>query len=175
MSDNCVDNPCDKLPCGCDQTAYAHTCELSNCNIPVERCEELYCSNCISHCYDKFSYTVNGSNDIIVENGERLLSTLQRMIIATAGGDCFQKAPVGVRSSGIGATNINVVWTTPQVAGTYTVQYRVAGSTVWLDGATGLNVLNYNLNCLAAATAYEIRVYASSVTCPSVTIYATTL
>lgn len=176
---DCTTNTCDKLPCGCDQTAYTHTCELSNCNTPIERCEELLCTNCVSHCYDKFSYTVNGSNDIIVENGERLLSTLQRMIIATAGGDCFTKAAVGVRTSGITATSIFVTWTAPQTpaAPTYTVQYRVAGTSTWTDAVTGLSATtySYNIACLTAATAYEIRIIASDVTCPSVTIYASTL
>lgn len=172
---NCTKDPCNKLPCGCDQTAYTHTCELSNCNTPIERCEELYCTNCISHCYDKFSYTVNGNNDIIVQNGERLLETLQRMIIATAGGDCFTKAPVGIMSSGITTESINVIWSAAQVSGTYTVQYRTAGSTTWIDAATGISATNYNINCLTSGTAYEIRVYSSTITCPSVVIYASTL
>jgi hypothetical protein len=174
---DCTTNNCDKLPCGCDQTAYTHTCELSNCNTVTERCEELLCTNCISHCYDKFSYTVNGSNDIIVLNGDRLLSTLQQMVIATAGGDCFTKAVVGVRSSGITATSINVVWTAPQVTGTYTVQYRIAGTSTWTDAVTALSATtyNYNIACLTAGTAYEIRVIGSSALCPSVTIYASTL
>ena len=175
MADNCVENTCDNLPCGCSPTAYTHTCELSNCNTPIERCEELLCSNCISHCYDKFTYTVNGNNDIIVENGERFLSTLQRMIIATAGGDCFTKAPVGIMSSGITNSSINIIWSPPQVAGSYTVQYRKSGSTTWIDAITGISTLNYNITCLDAATAYEFRVYASDSNCASVTIYATTL
>jgi hypothetical protein len=150
---------------------------LSNCNTPIERCESLTCTNCVSHCYDKFSYTVNGNNDIIVESGERLLSTLQRMIIATAGGDCFTKAPVGVFTSGITSTSVNVVWSPPLVTGTYTVQYRVAGASTWIDATTGLSLTtgNFNITCLTALTDYEFRVYASSILCPSVIIYATTL
>tara|TARA_B100000902_G_C27013787_1_gene766116 strand:+ start:255 stop:779 length:525 start_codon:yes stop_codon:yes gene_type:complete len=174
MSD-CTTDPCNKLPCGCDQTAYTHTCELSNCNKPIERCESLTCTNCLSHCYDKFSYTINGSNDIIVENGERLLSTLQRMIIATAGGDCFTKAPVGLMSSGITTTSINLIWSAALVAGTYTVQYRQAGTSIWTDAVTGLTATNYDITCLATGTAYEFRVYSSSALCPSVIIYASTL
>jgi|TARA_R100000322_G_scaffold72658_2_gene45727 hypothetical protein len=148
---------------------------MSNCNIPVERCEELVCTNCLSHCYDKFSYELSQGNEIIVDNGERLLSTIQRMVIATAGGDCFKKAPVGLRTSGITSSSINIVWTAPLVAGTYTVQYRLSGASTWTDAATNLTATSYNLICQNAATAYEIRVYASSISCPSVTIYASTL
>jgi hypothetical protein len=175
MADNCIENTCDNLPCGCSSTAYTHTCELTHCVTPRERCEELLCSNCVSHCYDKFTYTVNGNNDIIVQNGERLLSTLQRMIIATSGGDCFTKAPVGIMSSGITNSSINIIWDVPQIVGTYTVQYRKSGTTTWIDAISGISTLSYNITCLDAATAYEFRVYASSAVCPSVTIYASTL
>ena len=174
---NCTTDPCNKLPCGCDQTAYTHTCELSNCNTPIERCEELTCINCVSHCYDKFGYVVNGANELIVNNKDRLLAILQKMIIATAGGDCFTKAPLGLMTSGITATSVNLVWSAPDVVGTYTVQYRVAGATTWTDAITGLSAttLNYDITCLTAATAYEFRVYATEILCPSVTVYASTL
>lgn len=176
MSD-CTTDPCNKLPCGCDQTAYTHTCELSNCNTPIERCEELVCINCVSHCYDKFGYVVNGANELIVNNKDRLLAILQKMIIATAGGDCFTKAPLGLMTSGITATSVNLVWSAPDVTGTYTVQYRVAGASTWTDAVTGLSAttLNYDITCLTAATAYEFRVYATSALCPSVVVYASTL
>ena len=172
---NCTTDPCNKLPCGCDQTAYTHTCELSNCTNPIERCESLTCTNCLSHCYDKFTYTVNGANDIIVQNGERFLSTMQRMIIAISGGDCFTKAPVGLMTAGIGTTSINVIWDVPQVVGTYTVQYRLAGATTWIDAISSISTLSHNIECLTTGTAYELRVYASDINCPSVTIYASTL
>ena len=97
------------------------------------------------------------------------------MIIATAGGDCFTKAPVGIMSSGITNSSINIIWSPPQVAGSYTVQYRKSGSTTWTDAITGISTLNYNITCLDAATAYEFRVYASDSACASVIIYATTL
>ena len=101
------------------------------------------------------------------------------MIIATAGGDCFTKAAVGVRTSGITATSIFITWTAPQTpaAPTYTVQYRVAGTATWTDAVTGLSAttFGYNIACLTAATAYELRIIASDANCPSVTIYASTL
>ena len=174
---NCTTDPCNKLPCGCDQTAYTHTCELSNSNICIERCEELHCSNCISHCYDKFGYVVNSTNEFVVNSGDRLLAILQKMVIATAGGDCFTKAPLGVMSAGITSTSVNVVWSAPDITGTYTVQYREAGASTWIDAVSGLSLttFNFNITCLSAATAYEFRVYASDINCPSVTIYASTL
>jgi hypothetical protein len=177
MSNNCIENNCDNLPCGCSATAYTHTCQLSNCNTPIERCESLTCLNCIAHCYDKFSYTINGSNDIIINTNDRLFAILQKMIIATAGGDCFTKAPVGVMTSGITSSSVNVVWSAPQILGTYTVQYRIAGSALWLDAITGLSITtqSYNITCLTAGTPYEFRVIASDVNCPSVIIYASTL
>tara|TARA_B110000495_G_C22859740_1_gene501307 strand:+ start:361 stop:894 length:534 start_codon:yes stop_codon:yes gene_type:complete len=177
MTNNCVENNCDNLPCGCSATAYTHTCELSNCNTPTERCEELVCSNCVSNCYDKFGYVVNGSNEFIVNNGDRLFETLQKMIIATAGGDCFTKAPLGFMTSGISSTSVNLLWSAPDVTGTYTVQFRVAGAATWTDAITGLSATtyNYNITCLTAATDYEFRVYATSASCPSVTVYASTL
>ena len=174
---DCVENNCDNLPCGCSATAYEHTCALTHCITPRERCEALYCSNCISHCYDKFGYVVNGANEFIVNTGDRLLATLQKMIIATAGGDCFTKAPLGFMTSGITATSVNLIWSAPDVTGTYTVQYRVAGAATWTDAITGLSAItySYNIACLTAATAYEFRVYASDINCPSVTVYASTL
>ena len=174
---DCVENNCDYLPCGCSATAYTHTCELTNCHHPRERCEELLCSNCVSHCYDKYGYVVNGANEFIVNPGDRLFATLQKMIIATAGGDCFTKAPLGLMTSGITATSVNLIWSAPDVTGTYTVQYRVAGASTWTDATTGLSATtySYNITCLTAATDYEFRVYATSASCPSVTVYASTL
>ena len=176
---NCTNNNCDNLPCGCSTTDYTTTCEHSNCHTPGERCEELYCNQCISHCYDKFDYDVNGEL-LVVDNGERLLATLQRLIIASDGGTCYRTAVVGLRSTGVTNASIGLAWAAPLVASTYTVKYRVAGAGTWITAATALAAAAYELNCgagqcLASATTYEIIVEGSNAACPSVRIYTTTL
>lgn len=178
---NCTNNNCDNLPCGCSSTSYTTTCEHSNCHTPGERCEELYCNQCVSHCHDKFDYTVNAET-FTVDNGERLLATIQRLVIAADGGTCYRKAPVGLRSTGVTTTTIGLAWEAPLVTGTYTVKYKVTGAGAWETATTGLVANTYTLTCnsssgqcLASATTYEIKVEATDASCPSVTIYVTTL
>lgn len=69
----------------------------------------------------------------------------------------------GLTASGPTASSINLVWSVPNSGGavsSYTVQYRVSGTTPWSTFATGLTATSTSVINLTASTAYDFQVFA---------------
>jgi Fibronectin type III domain len=61
------------------------------------------------------------------------------------------------------STSIALSWSTPAsggAVGTYTIAYRITGTTSWSVSAPGITATNASVTGLAAATAYDFQVYA---------------
>ncbi len=63
----------------------------------------------------------------------------------------------------IAATSVALTWTAPAsggAVGTYTVNYRVTGTTPWLTASASVTVPSFSVTGLAASTSYEFEVIA---------------
>ena len=61
------------------------------------------------------------------------------------------------------SSSVTLNWSAPSTGGavsSYTVQYRVTGTTTWSTFATGVTATNASVTGLAASTAYDFQVYA---------------
>ena len=68
-------------------------------------------------------------------------------------------------ASGPTSTSVALNWSAPTSGGagsSYTVQYRITGTTTWSTFATGLTITNASVTGLIAATAYGFQVYAAN-------------
>jgi hypothetical protein len=68
-------------------------------------------------------------------------------------------------ASGPTSTSVALNWSAPSSGGavnSYTVQYRIAGTTTWSTFATGLTTASASVTGLIAATAYGFQVYATN-------------
>ena len=75
----------------------------------------------------------------------------------------------GLSAGTITPTSIAATWTAPAAGGapaTYTVQYRVAGATVWINASTAVTGTSFVLTGLAAATSYNIQILAVNASGP---------
>ena len=70
---------------------------------------------------------------------------------------------IALTTSGPTSGSINLAWSVPSSGGTvssYTVQFRVSGTTPWSTFATGVAVTSASVINLTAATSYDFQVYA---------------
>jgi hypothetical protein len=68
-------------------------------------------------------------------------------------------------ASGPTSTSVALNWSAPTSGGavsSYTVQYRITGTTTWSTFATGLTTTSASVTGLTAATAYGFQVYAAN-------------
>jgi hypothetical protein len=69
----------------------------------------------------------------------------------------------GLSASNPTSSGVTLNWSAPSSGGTvssYTVQYRVTGTTTWSTFATDVTATNASMTGLAASTAYDFQVYA---------------
>lgn len=70
---------------------------------------------------------------------------------------------IGLASSSPTSSSVVLNWSAPPSGGTvgsYSVQYRVTGTTIWSTGAVGLTTTSASVTGLTAATGYDFQVYA---------------
>ncbi len=74
---------------------------------------------------------------------------------------------LALAASGTTSTMIGVSWQSPTAGGvvvSYTVQFRVTGTSSWTNSAPILNATTYNLTALQPMTSYDIAVVAQNAT-----------
>ncbi len=87
---------------------------------------------------------------------------------------------IGLTTSNVTANGMSLAWSVPGAGGTtssYTVQYRVSGTTVWSTGASGLTSTLFTVTGLLPATSYDFVVSAvngDGTGIPSTIVTATT-
>jgi fibronectin type 3 domain-containing protein len=75
-------------------------------------------------------------------------------------------APTGLTASNVSSNSITLLWTAPSGGGvqSYTVQYRVAGTSTWSGQSESLAGLSYTVTGLASNQSYDCQVTAVSPT-----------
>lgn len=164
------------VPCGCNDTPFTTQppCESGTPNCPVEKCPETFCGECVIHCND----TIIDSG---IENGDSMLTVLQRLTIAALDPTCINLSPVGLKSEQITSSTIEISWLPRATAIDYTVEYKKPADVSWTimtpTTPSGNNIEKEVIGSLDSESDYHIRVMANdgSTTCYSVTILVKTL
>ena len=167
---------CKKKNCGCKDKALTTpppcTSGTSACPNP-DPCAETFSAGCIVFTGDTIA-------DTNIRTGERLNVILQRFSLLLTNPDCVDpdnacQSALGLRSTDIYTTSINLAWETVVSAINYQVEYREVGDPSWtLLIPTSLNYAS--IGALNPDTAYYIRVntICSVGNCYSVTIVVNT-
>ncbi len=176
-------------PCGCQDHGLPTPCAYTDCSDPtVERCDEVVCAECVTWCGPTTTYGDPGSGvQIVINNGERLDSILQKylLILANGLGGCTSNdvlhAPYNIYTGAITNNSITVVWGGESSA---TVNITVAWEDTNVPGVWNWitpivpGIFTQIITGLLPATEYRIRVDADNgggTPCKSVAILATTL
>ncbi len=159
-------------PCGCSDQALTTQapCETGTLTCPTpDPCPETFRAGCVV-------YTGDTIVDLGLKRGERLDVILQRLTLmitnpgcVSAGSTCL--AVVGLLSSSITSTTVDLTWIPVSTAINYTVEYKLATALAWTI-TTPVTAPEAVLGGLTPDTDYHIRINAicAAGSCYSVTI-----
>jgi hypothetical protein len=84
---------------------------------------------------------------------------------ATPANVALPGTPANVTASTGSASTISVGWAAPSSGSSvvsYTIQYRISGSTSWSGSVTGITVLSQVITGLTPSTSYDVRVFGTN-------------
>jgi len=169
---------CNKLKCGCADHALATPCSYSGANCPSgEPCSEIYCAECVSYCGPTFEVDIGGDN-FVIDHGDRLSGILQQIAIFMSNPACVTDMVHNLLTGPITTTTIHLNWDTYTGTGTgLMVRIKAPLDLGWTDitPALATTAISYNVTGLLPATQYMFSIEPVGTTCPSVSIYASTL
>lgn len=162
-----------KKDCGCPQgytTANVCATSLPVCANP-DPCTETFNAACIVYMGDEIV-------DLGIKKGDRMDLIIQKLALMAVNPGCALptsgcNAVLGLATTSISSSIINLTWLAAIGALNYSVEYRQVSSLTWLVNPTlGPTVTTDYITGLAAATEYYIRVNAicSVGNCYSLTI-----
>lgn len=181
---SCGQTNCNKLTCGCGDHSLTTPCGYSGKNCDEgshERCENLICENCVANCESKLEFEITNTTSFIIEKGERLSATLQKLIqyvinpaCVTAGDEILNIMPGTTTSTSIqitwdpigannSATNLQVRVKTPAAAGWTNITPVLPTTTT-----------SYTITGLSVNTEYMFSVVGVGTSCSSAFVYHTT-
>ena len=72
---SCGQTNCNNLTCGCADSSLTTPCGYSGrvCSDGNhEKCEEVYCENCVANCESKLEFEISSTTSFVIEKGERI-------------------------------------------------------------------------------------------------------
>tara|TARA_R110002126_G_scaffold147158_1_gene293183 strand:- start:3601 stop:4125 length:525 start_codon:yes stop_codon:yes gene_type:complete len=159
-------------PCGCSDQALTTQapCETGTLACPTpDPCPETFRAGCVV-------YTGDTIVDLGLVKGERLDVILQRMTLMITNPGCVIPtstclAVVGLLSSSITSTTVDLTWIPVSTALGYSVEYKLATDLTWTI-TTSVTTSEAVLGGLTPNTSYHIRVNA---TCAAGSCYSVTI
>lgn len=172
MKNKC--NTCNKHKEECGCTKSLSTSDLCNtlpdCPNP-EKCPETFDAGCVVYMGDTII-------DLDIKTGDRMDQVLQKLVLALTNPGCVLpnstcNAVLGLATTSISSTIINLKWLVAANAISYSVEYRAISSLTWLINPTLAPTITQDyISGLTPGTEYYIRVntICSSGNCYSVTL-----
>ncbi len=87
------------------------------------------------------------------------------LTVATTSAGSAPGMPTGLTASGATATSVQLAWMAPTTGGapsSYTVEYRITGTSAWSMTIPGIVGTTYAVTGLTASTSYDFSVFASN-------------
>lgn len=181
---SCGQTNCNNLTCGCADHSLTTPCNYTGKNCPDgshEKCEQLYCENCVANCESKLEFEITNTTSFIIEKGERLSATLQKLVqyvinpaCVTAGNEILNIMP-GTTTS----TSVQITWDaigTNNSATALRVRVKTPAAAGWSNITPTLptSSTSYTITNLLPNTEYMFSVEGVGTGCSSAYIYHST-
>lgn len=164
---------CRTKPCGCNDVALTtkSPCGHPDCPDP-EQCAETFSGECIV-------YTGDTIVDANIQYGDRFNEIVQKLVLMITNPTCIEpgslcQSAIGLMSTSITSTAVNIKWTAVTGAVSYSVEYKTAASLTWtvIAGISPVAYPSQAIINLTPNTDYQIRV---STICESGSCYSLTI
>lgn len=181
---SCGQTNCNKLTCGCGDHSLSTPCNYTGRNCKDgnhEKCEDLTCENCVANCDNKLEFEISATSSFIIEKGERLSATLQKLVQFIINPSCVTSGNeiLNIMSGTVDNTSVQITWDPLGVNNSATVlQIRV--KTITSSGWTNItptiptSSTSYTVTGLIPNTSYMFSVLGIGTGCSSAYIYITT-
>ena len=181
---SCGQVSCNKLTCGCGDHSLTTPCNYSGTHCDDgshEKCEEVYCEHCITNCESKLEFEISSTTSFVIEKGERLSATLQKLVQYIITPSCITAGNeiLNIMTGTITSTSVQITWDAlgPNNSAT-NLQVRVKIPTAggWTNITPLLNVsaTSYVVTGLTPGTEYMFSVAGVGTSCASASVYETT-
>lgn len=181
---SCGQVNCNKLTCGCGDHSLTTPCNYSgkHCDDGSnEKCEEIYCENCIANCENKLEFEISSTTSFVIEKGERLSATLQKLVqyiitpaCVTAGDEILN-----IQTGAVTSTSVQLSWDALGVNNSATglqVRVKIPSAAGWTNITPTLttSTTSYMVTGLNPNTSYMFSILGIGTGCSSASIYQTT-
>ena len=181
---SCGQVNCNKLSCGCGDHSLSTPCGYSgrDCDhIQSEKCEEVTCTYCVSTCDDKREYEISSTTSFVIEKGERLSATLDKLIQYIISPTCVTgyNAIINLQAGAITATTVTITWDALHVSNSITalqIRVKTPAQAGWTNITPTLpnTATAYTITGLTPNTPYMFSIAGVGTTCTSAFLYADT-
>lgn len=112
---SCGQTNCNNLTCGCADSSLTTPCGYSGrvCSDGNhEKCEEVYCENCVANCESKLEFEISNTTSFVIEKGERLSATLQKLVQYIINPACVTSGNeiLNIMPGTIDNTSVQITW-----------------------------------------------------------------
>tara|TARA_Y100000361_G_scaffold34189_1_gene28681 strand:+ start:515 stop:1108 length:594 start_codon:yes stop_codon:yes gene_type:complete len=181
---SCGQTNCNNLTCGCADSSLTTPCGYSGKFCPDgnhEKCEEVYCENCVANCESKLEFEISSTTSFVIEKGERLSATLQKLVQYIINPACVTSGNeiLNIMPGTINNTSIQITWDaigTNNSASALQVRVKIPTAAGWTNITPTLptTATSYTITGLQPNTEYMFSVLGVGTSCTSASIYVTT-
>jgi hypothetical protein len=181
---SCGQTNCNKLSCGCGDHSLSTPCNYTgrDCTEGThEKCEEVYCEYCVSNCDNKLEIEISATSSFVIEKGERLSATLQKLVQYIVNPTCVTgfNAILNIQAGTTTSTSVQITWDALHLsssASALQVRVKTVAAAGWTNITPSLltTATSYVVTSLSANTAYMFSIKGVGTTCTSAFIYHNT-
>jgi hypothetical protein len=181
---SCGQVSCNKLTCGCGDHSLTTPCNYSGTHCDDgshEKCEEVYCEHCITNCESKLEFEISSTTSFVIEKGERLSATLQKILAYIITPSCVTSGNeiLNIQPGATTATTVQLTWDALGANNSATalqVRVKTVSASGWTNITPTLNtsVTSYMITGLLPNTQYMFSVLGVGTNCSTAFVYHTT-